>query len=109
YPGIRDSLEALKRAGMRLGVVTSQTRIVNRRTRQIIGLEDLVDVWITGEDAAPKPQPDTLLLALERLGGNPEKALMVGDTSFDIEASQAAGVMTGAALWGEGDEANLLA
>lgn len=51
-------------------------------------------VCIAREDAPHKPDPRALLLACERLGVPPEKAWMVGDGRFDIEAARAANMFS---------------
>ncbi|NJK45835.1 MAG: HAD-IA family hydrolase [Pleurocapsa sp. SU_196_0] len=50
------------------------------------------DLMLTRDDAAMKPAPDILLLALERLGVLPIHAVMVGDTGADVGAADAARV-----------------
>ncbi|HET6624335.1 MAG TPA: HAD-IA family hydrolase, partial [Gaiellaceae bacterium] len=47
-----------------------------------------------------KPEPDPVLLALERLGAAPAEAAYVGDSPFDIRAAKAAGVFAVAVAWG---------
>jgi sugar-phosphatase len=52
-----------------------------------------VDVRVARvRDLAPKPAPDQLLAACSALGADPGDAVMVGDSSWDEEASRAAGV-----------------
>ena len=46
-----------------------------------------------------KPDPEPILLALERLGVTAEEALMIGDNYHDIEAGQNAGVRTAGVAW----------
>ena len=53
-----------------------------------------VDVILSREDAAPKPDPLPLRLACDRLGVTPRDAWMVGDGQYDIEAGLAAGITT---------------
>ena len=47
-----------------------------------------------------KPEPDPVLHALAELGSTPANALFLGDSPYDIEAGNAAGVISVAALWG---------
>ena len=47
-----------------------------------------------------KPDPEPVLLAIERLGGTPDEAVYVGDSPFDIGAAKAAGVFAVAVGWG---------
>ena len=49
----------------------------------------------------PKPAPDLLLLALERLGGpEPARTLVVGDSAADVAMARAAGAYACAVTWG---------
>ena len=53
-----------------------------------------LDVLVTRDDAAAKPDPRPLWLACERLGVPPADAWMVGDGQYDVEAGAAAGIRT---------------
>jgi phosphoglycolate phosphatase len=56
-----------------------------------------------------KPDPETVLLAAERMGiADLSSALVVGDATFDMLMGKAAGTRTCAALWGAHDEAELI-
>ena len=72
----------------------------------MLGIADVVEGWITSADVDdPKPDPDLVEKALEKLGGVP--ALMVGDTNWDVEAARRAGIDTIAVLTGGFPEAVL--
>jgi beta-phosphoglucomutase-like phosphatase (HAD superfamily) len=61
------------------------------------------DALVGGTDVPrPKPAPDMVLLACERLGAPPARSWVVGDTAFDREAARAAGARF-AGLGLEGD------
>ena len=67
----------------------------------LLGARDLADGWTTSADVeSTKPAPDLVDAALERVGGSPEDAVMVGDTPWDVHAARAAGVPTIAVLTG---------
>ena len=101
YQGVREGLEALKEKGCKIGIVTTK---FHYRIEQILakfGAEKLVDVIVGGEDVKePKPSPEGLLLAAERLEAEKEQILYVGDSLVDAETAQRAkiafaGVLTG--------------
>jgi phosphoglycolate phosphatase-like HAD superfamily hydrolase len=71
-------------------------------------VHDLVDTIVCHEDAPPKPAPDPLWLALERMNIPPEQACFVGDTASDIRAGKAAGVSTYGVTWGYREAAALI-
>jgi phosphoglycolate phosphatase-like HAD superfamily hydrolase len=73
-------------------------------------LAPLIEVALGPEDVArPKPAPDMLLAALERLGISAAEALYVGDMTVDIETARAAGVAVWAVATGSDEEATLRA
>jgi len=101
FPGVADVLRSLRLEGLRLGVVTLQTREELRQTRKALPLDGWIEVWVAVDDTQrPKPSPEPLLLALQKLELKPAQAVIVGDSVKDIQAGRAAGVWTGAALWG---------
>ncbi len=109
YPGAREALQTLHSAGYRIAAVTSQIAAELENSRAAIQAEELIDVWVNSDMVAhPKPAADPLLLALERLGIPPRAALMVGDTTNDLNAGRAAGTRTAAVTWGFGQLPDLL-
>jgi phosphoglycolate phosphatase-like HAD superfamily hydrolase len=99
FPGALDGLMAIKDAGLATGLVTLQPR---SRLPWLLApvVLDLLDVTVCREDAAPKPAPDGVLLALAKLGVAPFEAVFVGDTAGDTAAARAAGVTPVGAGWG---------
>lgn len=88
---VRGVLERI-RARVPLGVVTGRPRRDAERFLEVNGIADLFDVVVCMEDGAPKPAPDCVRCAMERMGT--ERAWMVGDTVDDIRAARAAGVVS---------------
>lgn len=110
FDGIKEALTALKDAGYRMGVVTSKRHFLADRGLQLCGLRDYFEVLI-GSDDFPihKPAPGPIIEACERLGVSPENSVYIGDSPYDIQAGNAAGCITIAALWGMFDPAELRA
>ena len=99
--GMEDVLEALKRDGRRLGIVTAKRRQTVALAFEQIPIEHLFDVVVGSDDTERhKPEPDPILHALEQLGATPDDAVYVGDSPFDIRAAKAAGVHAVAVTWG---------
>lgn len=68
-------------------------RMVTETFVQRSGLNADLDVLVAGDDTDhPKPAPDMLLLACEKLGVSPTEAVMVGDSENDAWAAKAAGI-----------------
>ena len=112
FPGIEASLERLRSAGVRVGVVTSKRRLsVEMALESFPSLRNVVDRFVTMEDTTEhKPHPEPLLKGLELLGGVPkEEAVYVGDSPFDVEAARAAGLTSVAVSWGAFSEDTLRA
>jgi len=110
--GLHETLEAfdellallprLKAEGRKLGIVTAKRhRTVALALDRFPALEDEFDVVVAHEDTdRHKPDPDPVLVAVERLGGEPSQAAYVGDSPFDIRAAKAAGAFAVAVGWG---------
>ncbi|MFI6154082.1 HAD family hydrolase [Kitasatospora sp. NPDC051170] len=99
FPFVTGTLAALRESGVATGIVTLRSR---RRVSWLLPSDvlDLIDTVVCYEDAAPKPAPDGLLLALGRLGVAPRDAAFVGDMEVDIHAARAADVRAIGAGWG---------
>jgi pyrophosphatase PpaX len=101
YDGVADAVTILAEQGYRLGVVTSKSDALAHRALAHVGLDARIET-VVGADSSTrhKPDPEPVRLALDRMGVKPEAAAFVGDSPFDVEAGNAAGVVTVAALWG---------
>jgi pyrophosphatase PpaX len=101
YPGTTAVLETLHARGLAMGIVTSKGDELARRGIELTGLARFLPVVIGADSVTKhKPEPEPVLLALERLGVRAEEALMMGDSPHDISSGNAAGVRTIGALWG---------
>jgi pyrophosphatase PpaX len=112
FPRVQTTLDELRRRGYRLGLVTSKGKVIAERGLRLIGLADAFDATVCQEDTTRhKPNPDPVWHALDLLDrrAQPETALFVGDSTHDLRAGRAAGVQTGAALWGPFPPDSLLA
>ena len=109
-PGVPELLGALRERGLRLAVATGKSGPRARSLLDQLGVLTMFDEVIGSDEVAhPKPAPDIVLHALELLSVTAEDAIMVGDAVTDIASARGAGVTAVAALWGECDEAELLA
>ncbi|WP_018656653.1 HAD-IA family hydrolase [Actinomadura flavalba] len=110
FPGVADLLDELRRRGLRLAVATGKS---GPRARSLLNTLGVLDrfAYVIGSDeiARPKPAPDIVRRALHLLDAAPDRALMVGDAVTDLASAHGAGVTAVAALWGETNEAELLA
>lgn len=91
--GTREVLRDLEARDIRRAVVTNTQHSLAGDMLRAAGLADAFDlIAAAGLADREKPHPDLLLTALKELGVEAERALMVGDTSYDEEAAAAAGV-----------------
>lgn len=104
YPGLEEALTSLHMRGARLAVCTNKRADMSR---QLLGDLRLLDRFmaLAGRDTFPvcKPHPDHLIGAVRMAGGNPKRAIMVGDSTTDIDTAKAAGVPVVAVTFGYTD------
>lgn len=92
-PLAKPTLEALKRMSLRVGVVTNNNRYATHRILERYSLLKEFDAIVTRDDCDElKPDPGTLLKALDMLSVGSDEAAYVGDAVIDIQAAQRAGV-----------------
>lgn len=109
FDGVVELVRTLRERGLRLAVATGKSGPRARSLLDVLGMLSMFDHVIGSDEVAnPKPAPDIVLHALDRLGLGPTEAMMVGDAVTDLASATAAGVTAVAALWGETDEAELL-
>ena len=110
FPGASSVLGALRRRGTKIAVVTSKRAGIAKRTLECCGLWKAVDLVVCANQVQrAKPHPESVNLALSKLGLEPDGVVFVGDSPFDIQAGKGAGTRTAAALWGPFNPEELLA
>lgn len=109
YPGIAETLQSLKRRGIRMAVVSNKLQA---------GVDELYQVWFRdtievaiGErpEMARKPAPDMVHLALRQLGVGIEDAVYIGDSDVDLATARNSGLPCISVLWGFRDKEFLVA
>ena len=101
FPGMLELLRRLDGESRTLGIVSAKRHDIVQLALDALGFGDTLDI-VVGSDEAPrgKPYPDQILLALERLGADPDQTAYVGDAPFDVAAAKAAGVHAVGVTWG---------
>lgn len=101
FPGAAGVLDALRaREDVLLGVATGKSR---RGLSHVLGAHNLGNHFVTtqtADDHPSKPHPAMLHAALAETGVPANHAVMVGDTTFDIEMGLSAGMLTIGVGWG---------
>ncbi|MBQ9781470.1 MAG: HAD-IIIA family hydrolase [Clostridia bacterium] len=110
YEGILSLLTELKHQGIRTAIVSNKfDDAVKALANHYFGT--LIQVAVgerESEGIRKKPAPDTLLMAMDKLGVSPDETLYVGDSDTDILTAHAAGVACVSVTWGFRDSAFLL-
>jgi HAD superfamily hydrolase (TIGR01549 family) len=104
--GARELIVDLQRMGRRIVLASSAKPDEVEHYLDLLDARGLADAWTTAGDVeSTKPEPDLVHAALERAGT--DSAVMVGDSTWDCEAAQRAGVQTIAVLTGGFSEQEL--
>jgi phosphoglycolate phosphatase len=109
FPGTYEMLVGLRANGHALAIATGKSRAGLARALDRAGLRGLFDATRCADQCAPKPAPDMLIELLAELAVDPGRALMVGDTSHDVQMAVNAGVAALAVSYGAHDGAGLAA
>lgn len=93
FPGVQVVLEGLSASGARLAVCTNKRAGLSRKLLGELGLLRLFHS-VAGRDTLPvhKPDPGHLIGAIILADGNPNKAVMVGDSEVDVMTGKRAGI-----------------
>jgi phosphoglycolate phosphatase len=92
FGGVREMLADLHGRGRRLAVATGKARRGLDRALGATGLGSWFEATRCADEGFAKPHPGMLLMLLEITGVEPSRALMVGDTTHDLELAANAGV-----------------
>ncbi|MBI1250365.1 MAG: phosphoglycolate phosphatase [Alphaproteobacteria bacterium] len=93
FPGCLDALDALEAAGAGLCVCTNKRTDLSEALLDALGMRQRFRAIVGADSVAnKKPHPEHVLTAIARAGGLAHRAVMVGDSSADVRAAQAANV-----------------
>ncbi len=93
--GSRELIERLKSRGHTVVLASSAKADEVEHYLDLLDARELADDWTTSADVeSTKPAPDLVSAALEKAGASADDAVMVGDTTWDVEAAGRAGVPT---------------
>ena len=104
--GARELIVALKERGHVVVLASSAKEEDLEHYLDVLAAKDIVDAWTTSADVeATKPEPDIVHAAIAKAGA--DRAVMIGDTGWDVEAARKAGVETIAVMTGGWSEQEL--
>lgn len=106
FPGVGELLSALKKAGIRMGVVSSRSRFEMDNDEVFGEYHHYFDFIITSEDSeGHKPDPDPVFAYLKKASAAegrevlPSECLYIGDTMHDCKCAHSAGCDFALADW----------
>lgn len=109
FPGVVEGLESLKRAGYQLAIATGKAR---RGLDRVLLETTIADYFCTtrcADESFSKPHPQMLHDILLCTGIERDRAVMVGDTTYDLQMASAAHVGSIAVTYGAHERERLLA
>lgn len=109
FDGVKTALKILHEKGIRLAIVSTKRYDTLLKGIRLLGIEDLIEVVVSMDDVKyVKPNPEPILLALEKMQLEKENVLMIGDNSHDILGGKNAGVKSAGVSWSIKGEAFLM-
>ena len=109
FAGVLPMLEALRERGHWLAVATGKSRRGLNEALQHANLRGMFDSSRTADETAGKPHPLMLQELMAELDVLPERLLMIGDTTHDLEMARNAGCASVAVAYGAHDPRDLQA
>jgi HAD superfamily hydrolase (TIGR01509 family) len=96
FPKVRELFERIKEDGLSIALASSATEEEVEGHKKNLRIEDLLETATSSDDAKrSKPHPDIFQAALAGLGeAEPEEAVVIGDTPYDVIAAGKAGIRT---------------
>jgi phosphoglycolate phosphatase len=109
FKGVVESVDVLHKAGFLLAVATGKSRRGLDRALESTGLQRYFHATRCADEGFSKPDPGMLHQLLEATGATADQALMIGDTTHDMEMARSAGMSRLAAAYGAHPRETLLA
>lgn len=107
YHGISNMLNNLKLQGYILAVATVKGRNGLNRMMEITNTAHLFSATVCADEANSKPDPLMITLLLERLNITPDQAIMIGDSSYDLDMAKNADIKSIGVSYGVHDAMTL--
>jgi phosphoglycolate phosphatase len=100
FPAVAAGIPALNEVGYLMAVATGKSRRGLDRSLLATGLVPYFHASRCADEGFPKPHPEMLHVIMEMLGTVPDRTLMIGDTTHDLQMAQNAGVAAVAVGYG---------
>jgi len=100
FPGVLEMLGALKRRHHWLAVATGKSRAGLDEALRAVALRGVFDGTRTADETRSKPDPQMLHELMRQFGADPDRTLMIGDTTHDLQLAANAGAASLAVAYG---------
>ncbi len=108
FPGVESTLQQLHREGFQLAVATGKSRRGLDKVMRQTQMESLFSITRCADESFSKPHPQMLEEILTDLDTAADRALMIGDTEFDLQMAANIGMPSLAVSYGVHDVERLL-
>ena len=108
FDGALELLHALKARDQRIAVATGKARRGLDAALETVQMQTLFDATRTADETASKPDPLMLLELMKECGTTPERTLMIGDTTHDLQLAVNAGTPCVGVAYGAHDREALV-
>ncbi|NIR50109.1 phosphoglycolate phosphatase [candidate division KSB1 bacterium] len=99
YPGVKETLEYFRQK--RMAVISNKPEEFTRSILKGLGIDSYFALIVGGDSLSKrKPDPEPVQHVLKQLETDPERALMIGDGTTDVESGRQAGTKTCAVTYG---------
>jgi phosphoglycolate phosphatase len=100
FPMVDEGIPLLEEQGFMLAVATGKSRVGLDRALGRVAFGPRFIATRCGDEGFPKPHPDMLHYLMEKTGVDPDRTLMIGDTTHDLELAANAGANSLAVSYG---------
>ncbi len=92
-PNALETLDALKKMGLKVGIATRSGAAYAKRCVEQTGISPFVDAMLARDEVDhPKPSPDHLIQVVDMLESTPDRVVYIGDSTTDLTTARAAGI-----------------
>ncbi len=92
FDGVKETLDTLRKAGVKIVIASNNVHPVLERQLSMLGIRGYIDDIVAVEDVENvKPAPDIALEVLRRCNIKAEEAIVVGDSTYDMDMGREAG------------------
>ena len=108
FPGVNNTLDHLKTMEYQLAIATGKSRKGLNNSLKQAGVEEFFHFSRCADETFSKPHPQMLLEIMDELDAKPGQTVMIGDSEYDLQMANNAGVRPVAVTYGSQSREHLL-